>query len=182
MKDLSMHIMDIAQNSIAAKATQLYIEINENSIRDLYCITIIDDGIGMPEKILNSVIDPFFTTRVTRKVGLDIPLLKQNAERTGGDFTIESEEGKGTKLVASFDSSHPDFLPLGDIAGTIVLLTAANKNISIKYRHISKKGEYLYDTQKVNETLDGVSIDEPAVIKFLKDMINENLTEIEVLK
>lgn len=182
MKDLSMHILDIAQNSITAKATKLYIEIDENSIQNVYSMTIKDNGIGMSQDLLTSVTDPFFTTRTTRKVGLGIPLLKQNAERTGGKFIIESSEGEGTTLTATFVPWHPDFLPLGDISGTVVLLTAANPEISIRYKHVTKKGQYLYDTCEIEKALEGVAINEPSVIRFLKEMINENLAEIEISK
>ncbi|HLN53895.1 MAG TPA: ATP-binding protein [Lentimicrobium sp.] len=182
MKDLSMHMLDIAQNSITANATMLYIEINENNNQNLYSITIKDNGIGMSQDLLTSSLDPFFTTRKTRKVGLGIPLLKQNCERTGGNFLIDSTVGAGTTVKAEFIRSHPDFMPIGDLSGTIVLLTAANPEISFKYLHITKKGQYLYDTNEILKVLDGVSVNEPTVRNFLKEMINENLKEIEISK
>ena len=180
MKDLSMHIMDIVQNSLSAKATMITIEIIENMDEDSYIINIKDDGIGMSRDFVSTVTDPYVTTRTTRKIGLGIPLLKQNAERTGGQFTIDSEEGKGTKVKAEFIFMHPDRLPIGDIAGTVVLLCAANPNVTIHYHHVTNSGEYNFDTTEILETLDGISISEPSVIKFLKEMINENLQMIGI--
>lgn len=182
MKDLSMHIMDIAQNSISANCSVLKIEIREDMDLDNYSITIEDNGVGMSPEFLEIVTDPYVTTRTTRKIGLGLPLLKQNCERTGGDLTITSAEGVGTKVVANFVLTHLDRPPLGDIAGTIVLLTAANPDIYITYHHVTNTGEYIYDTKEINATLDGVSINEPSVMRFLKEMLNENLKEIKILR
>lgn len=180
MKDLSMHIMDIAQNSISAKATWIKIEIVENMDEDNYAIIIEDNGFGMSPELVASVTDPYVTTRTTRKIGLGIPLLKQNAERTEGNFSISSEEGVGTKVIANFTLNHPDRPPIGDIAGTIVLLSAANPNVTIQYHHVTNTGEYTFDTAEITKTLDDVSITEPSVIRFLKEMINENLNELKI--
>lgn len=180
MKDLSMHIMDIAQNSISALADLIKIEIHENVTNNSYSVIIEDNGKGMPAELLSKVTDPYVTTRTTRKVGLGLPLLRQNAERTGGSFRIESEEGKGTKVIADFILNNFDRPPLGDIAGTIVLLAAANLKIRFIYRHKTEKGEYLFDTYEINEMLDGMPISEAGIIRFLKEMINENLQEIQI--
>lgn len=175
-----MHIMDIFQNSITARATQISLEIRENMDEDNYTITIKDNGIGMSPEFVSKVTDPYVTTRTTRKIGLGIPLLKQNAERTGGEFAIISTEGIGTTVTANFVMNHPDRPPLGDIAGTMVLLAAANPEIVIQYVHITNSGEYEFDTVDINTILDGVSISDASVIRFLKEMINENLKEIKI--
>lgn len=182
MKDLSMHIMDIAQNSITAKSSKLHIVISENMDDDTYTIIIKDNGIGMTRDYLSTISDPYVTSRSTRKVGLGIPLLKQNAERTGGAIEILSEPGEGTTLRAEFIFTHPDRPPIGDIAGTIVLLCVANPELELTYHHITNTGEYNYNTVEIRETLDGVSISEPSVARFLKEMINENLNQIGVSK
>ncbi|HLO90861.1 MAG: ATP-binding protein [Chloroflexota bacterium] len=182
MRDLSMHIMDIAQNSITAKATKLSMNISEDLTNDTYTITIEDDGIGMTREYLSTISDPFVTSRTTRKIGLGIPLLKQNAERTGGKIEIESEPGKGTTVKAIFSLSHPDRPPLGDIAGTVVLLSVANPEIEITYNHHTDIGDYQYNTNEISDSLEGVSINNPEVYKFLKEMINENLEEIRFSK
>lgn len=180
MKDLSMHIMDIAQNSVSAMADLIRIEIHENVANDTYQVIIEDNGKGMNAELVSKVTDPYVTTRTTRKVGLGLPLLKQNAERTGGRLSIESEEGKGTKVTASFSLSNFDRPPLGDIAGTIVLLAAANLKIRFVYQHVTENGEYIFDTLEVNEMLDGMPISEAGIIRFLKEMITENLQEIKI--
>lgn len=182
MRDLSMHVMDIAQNSLTAKSTYIRISIKEDIKEDQYRISFEDNGIGMTRDYVSTITDPFVTSRTTRKVGLGIPLLKQNAERTGGKLLIESEPAKGTKVEAIFSFSHPDRPPLGDIAGTIVLLCSANPDVTFEYIHSTGKGEYVFNTNEVTEALDGISIAEPSVIRFLKEMINENLTEIEISK
>jgi anti-sigma regulatory factor (Ser/Thr protein kinase) len=182
MKDLSMHIMDIAQNSISAMSSELYIEINENMDDDAYTITIADNGIGMTRDYLSTISDPYVTSRSTRKVGLGIPLLKQNAERTGGSIEISSEPGQGTTVKAIFIFTHPDRPPIGDIAGTIVLLCVANPELDLTYHHITNTGEYNYNTMEIRETLDGVPINEASVARFLKEMIIENLDQIGISK
>ncbi len=180
MKDLSMHIMDIAQNSISAEADLIEISITENTVTDCYRIEISDNGKGMTADFLAKVTDPYVTSRTTRKVGLGLPLLKQNAERSGGSMKILSQPGKGTAVTADFGLKNIDRPPLGDIAGTIVLLAAANLKIRFIYRHITEKGEYRFDTKEANEMLEEMPISEPGVIRFLKEMIKENLQEIDI--
>ena len=175
-----MHILDIIQNSVRAKASEVELDIIEELENNLYIIVIKDNGCGMDKNTLDKVIDPFFTTRTTRKVGLGLPLLKQNAERTGGYMNIISEEGKGTKLTAVFMHDNLDRPSLGDIAGTVVLLVGANPEMSFVYKHKTGKGEYVFNTNDVNEVLEGVPINEPEVLRYLKEMINENLKEINI--
>jgi anti-sigma regulatory factor (Ser/Thr protein kinase) len=175
MRDLAMHIMDIAQNSLVAKATTITIGITENIEEDTYRIIIEDNGIGMTQDYVATITDPYTTTRTTRKVGLGIPLLKQNAERTGGNLEIESSLGVGTTVKATFSLFHPDRPPVGDIAGTVVLLCGANPQVTFKFDYITSNGEYNFNTDEVNDTLEGISISDPSVIRFLKEMINENL-------
>lgn len=180
MKDLSMHIMDIIQNSVRAKASDVELEIIEEKEKNLYTIIIEDNGSGMDEETLKKVTDPFFTTRTTRKVGLGLPLLKQNAERTGGYMELSSQKGVGTKLKAVFEHDNWDRPAIGDIAGTVVLLVGANPEMSLIYRHKTDTGEYVFNTKEIVEVLDGVPINEPEVLRYLKEMINENLKEIKI--
>jgi hypothetical protein len=180
MKDLSMHIMDIAQNSISANADLIEVEITENAETDLYQIVISDNGKGMTAEYTARVTDPYVTSRKTRKVGLGLPLLKQNAERTGGSLIIKSTLNKGTIVTANFSLSNFDRPPLGDIAGTMVLLAAANLKTRFIYRHTTEKDTFTFDTKEVNEMLEGMPISEAGVIRFLKEMINENLQEISI--
>lgn len=178
MKDLSMHIMDIIQNSVRAQATLVELDIVEDVVNDVFSIAIKDNGCGMSPEILEKVTDPFFTTRTTRKVGLGLSLLKQNAEQTGGEMKIWSEEGKGTHLEVRFSHAHIDRPVIGDIAGTIVLLAGANPEMDFIYHHKTNKGEYIFDTKEIKEVLDEVSISDPTIMKYLKELIKENLNTI----
>lgn len=178
MKELSLHILDIIQNSIVAGADLIEIDLLENKKGNVYSITIKDNGKGMSTEMLANVTDPYCTSRTTRKVGLGIPLLKQNAERAGGSFTIESELGKGTVLKATFQHNNFDRPMMGDIAGVIILTVAANEKIHFIYTHKTDIGEYIFDTEEIKEAMDGMSINQPQVIRYLKEMIKENLAEI----
>ncbi len=180
MKDLSLHILDIAQNSISAKATFIEILLVEDTLNDLFSITIRDNGCGMSKETLEKVVDPYYTSRTTRKVGLGIPLLKQNAERCEGHFSITSEENKGTELVATFRYNNIDRPALGDIAGVIVILATSNPKIDFVYTHRYNSKEYCFDTREVTKALEGTPINDLKVTRFLKEMVKENLDEIQI--
>ena len=122
MRELSLNVLDIAQNSISAGAKLIEIDIREDTAKRLLTIRIADDGCGMTREKLKSVIDPFYTTRTTRKVGMGVPLFRMAAEMTGGSFEIDSEPGKGTVVTALFHTDHVDFVPLGDICSTVTML------------------------------------------------------------
>ena len=178
MKDLSMHIMDILQNSTRAGATEVTLEVLEDAAADTLTIRFIDNGCGMDEETVQKVINPFFTTRTTRKVGLGLPLLKQNTEQTGGSLDIQSEKGKGTTVTAVFGRTHLDRPPMGDLAGTVVLTASAYPDIRFIFHYHNGETDYVFDTVEVNEALDGISIQEPEVIQYLKEMIQENIGNV----
>ncbi len=182
MKDFAMHIMDIVQNSITADAAKITVSITESVKNNVLELVITDNGKGISEEMLKNVTDPFVTSRTTRKVGLGLSLLKQHAISTGGDLKITSKVGKGTKVFVNFELSHYDRQPMGDIAGTMVLLAAANPKTRFIYEHSTDCGKYTFDTDEVNEMLEGMSISEATVIRFLREMIEENLNEIKVSK
>lgn len=173
-----MHIMDIIQNSVRAEASLVELKITESMKQDLFSISIKDNGFGMSEEMLAKAIDPFFTTRTTRKVGLGLSLLKQNAEMTGGRMEISSKEGVGTELEVIFSHKHLDRPTLGDIAGTMVLLVGANPEMDFIYTHITDEGEYVFDTKEVKEVLDGMPVSDANIMQYLKEMIKENLNTI----
>jgi hypothetical protein len=170
--------MDIAQNSIRANATRVEVDVEERVTRDTLAITIRDNGKGMDAMTVARVSDPFFTSRTTRKVGLGIPLLKQNAEATGGAVTVRSLPGEGTTVEAVFSRSHLDRPPSGDIPGTVVLLAVANPGIDVRYKHVTEKGEYFFSSKETREFLGGVPLDDPEVVAALREMITENIKEI----
>lgn len=182
MKDLSLHIIDIFQNSVSAKATKIELLIIENTERDELLMQFKDNGIGMSTEMVNNVTNAFYTTRTTRKVGLGIPLLKRNAELTGGDFSITSELGVGTEINVRFKHSHIDRQPFGDLAGAVVLTATSYPKTRFVYKHQKDGMEYIFDTDEINEVLDGISIQSTDVVLMLKELIESNLEEIRVKK
>lgn len=178
MKELSLHVYDLLENSIAAKATLVELTIRDSKKDNVYAFTIKDNGKGMSPEFLAKVTDPWTTTRTTRKVGLGLPLIKMNTENAGGGMNIESTVGVGTTLNFWFQHDHLDRAPMGDLAGTIVMLCSQYEDIHFIYKHITDIGEYVFDTEEIKEALDGMPMKDLTIIKFLKDMINENLTEI----
>ena len=153
MKDISLHVLDIVQNSISANATMIEIGIEESQADNTYCVRIKDNGKGMTKEMAEKAIDPYVTSRTTRKVGLGLPLLKLNAERTGGNLAITSDLGKGTEVDAHFVYNNIDRIPLGDMAGTIVLLASANPLIEFVYTHTVNGEQYIFDTREIKEVL-----------------------------
>ena len=179
MKELALHILDIAQNSITAGAKNIEVSIVEDEGANNLTIRVEDNGCGMSEEMVRKVTDPYVTSRTTRKVGMGIPLLKHSAEQAGGALSIESEPGRGTKLQASFERDHIDKPVLGDIAGVITILIGSNPDIRFQYHHKKNNESFNIDTKEINETLEGIPINEPEVLKFIKEMIRENLKELE---
>ena len=138
MQDISLHILDIAENSIAAAASRITVAITEDTKRDLLTVEIRDNGRGMDEKTLQSALDPFYTSKPGKRIGLGIPLLAQAAREGGGSFDIASKPDGGTKLVATFKLSHPDRKSLGDVDGTVRILQLTHPEIRVEYEYISK--------------------------------------------
>lgn len=170
-----MHIMDILQNSIRAKATLIQLNVTEDSVADTLTLEFIDDGCGMSEETLSKVLNPFFTTRTTRKVGLGLSLLKQNAEQTGGGLDIQSKLGEGTVVRAVFGLSHWDRQPMGDLPGTLILTVSAHPEIRFIFRYKSETIDFVFDTEEVNEVLDGASLQDPSIVRDLKELVEANL-------
>ncbi len=177
MRDISLHLLDIVQNSVTANAKHIDIMFTlEDSVLTM---TVKDDGKGMSEELLARVRSPFATTRTTRKVGLGIPLLQQNARLTGGDVSIESRLGEGTTISAVFHTASIDCLPLGDLAGTIVTLVLANPETpEFSLVCTSEKGHMSFSTQEVRAALQGVPLSEPEVIRWMQESIQEEIEPI----
>ena len=180
MKNLALHILDIAQNSLRAGAKTIRISIIESGEMNTYDMVIEDDGAGIPEALLPKVTDPFITTRTTRKVGLGLPLLMQSTRQTGGSLEILSEEGKGCLVKACFISNHIDRPPLGDIAGVIRILTCANPGVQIRYTHRTDAAAYTFDSRELRDEWSEGELMNLSVQKYLKEMIAENLLQIGV--
>jgi signal transduction histidine kinase len=180
VKDLSLHILDIVQNSVSANASVIEINLDIDTEKDYIKLAVKDNGKGMDSEFLKYVTDPFTTTRTTRKVGLGIPLLKQNAELTGGSFSIDSQLGQGTELLARFIPSNIDCLPLGDIAGTLALLICSYPAIEFKIR-VKKENElFEVSSSDISEALDGIPLNNPQVYPIVKEFIYSNLDELQI--
>lgn len=181
MKELSLNILDITENSVKAGAelTSILIVEENNTLR----LTIEDNGSGMSEEILKGVTDPFYTTRTTRKVGMGLPLLKLAAEQTGGEMTVTSVSrdadpvNHGTKVNALFYQDSIDFTPLGDVVSTICTLIQGHPDTDFYFRHriLNQDNDVLVelDTRQIREVLDGVPLNEYEVIKWIEEYLNE---------
>lgn len=178
MREISLHILDIVQNSISAGASLIGVSILESSDEDLFTVKISDNGKGMSEELVKKVTDPFTTSRTTRKVGLGIPLFKAAAELTGGSFEINSELGRGTVVTAVFVRSSIDRQPLGDIAGTMLGLFTSYESIDFVYMHELDGKFFKADTRDIKKILGGVSFSQPEVYLWLADYLKEGEGDI----
>ncbi len=178
MLEISLHILDIINNSVKAGASLIGVTVCEDRQGNRLSVEITDNGCGMDEAFLRSVTDPFKTTRTTRKVGLGLSLFKAAAEAAGGSFAIESEKGKGTAVRADFVYNHIDRQPLGDMAQTITTVLSGNPAIDFQYRHTVDGREFLLDTREVRQVLGDVELSQPEIILWLTDYITEGLREI----
>ena len=179
MSELSLNILDIAQNSIAANATLVEIDVEEDNISDSLLIRVKDNGKGMSESFLKTVEDPFITTRTTRKIGLGISFLKEAAEMTGGFITLKSELGVGTTITATFVLSHIDRQPIGNLTETIITLVSLNPEIDFNIRYTVNENEFLFNTQEVKAMLgDDASLNSPPIIVFLTEYVHEHVINL----
>ena len=168
MKELSLHILDIIQNSVNAGASIIEIEIEEEEKEDIFRFSVKDNGCGMSADFLRKVKDPFTTTRTTRKTGLGIPLLEAAAVQCGGRLDIVSEPGKGTAVTAVFQNSHIDRAPLGDMAQTMVTVISGSPEIDFLYTHIKNGQSFVFQTEDLRRVLQGVPLDTPEVIGWIE--------------
>ncbi len=179
MRELSLHILDIVENSLDAGARLVRITIEEDRHRHWLRIKIADDGRGMPTETRKQVLDPFFTTRKTRRVGLGFPLLEQAAKRCEGEFRIDSEPGKGTEVLATFRLNHIDLAPLGDMAGTLKGLIMSHPEVDFVYTHAVDRDTFVLDTRDVRRELGDIPINHTDVLGHIGKMIDEFLEGIE---
>lgn len=174
MTELSLNVLDIAQNSIKADAKLIKISVFINTPDDLMRITISDNGCGMSDEHVKKVIDPFYTTRTTRKVGLGVSFFKMAAEMTGGNFEINSTLGKGTDVVAEFVISSIDRMPLGDMCSTIQTLIVYNTDIDFIYTYKVDEREFTLASSEMKDILDGVPLNTPEVVEYIQEFLREN--------
>jgi anti-sigma regulatory factor (Ser/Thr protein kinase) len=178
MLELSLHIMDLVQNSLAAGATRVEIRIEESLFEDRLVIEIRDDGKGIPEEMVSRVTDPFVTSRTTRAVGLGLPLFKEAAERCGGGMEVRSEIGRGTRVTAWFQLDHLDRAPLGNIGETMGVLITGNPKVDFLYEHLVDGKTYRLETPEMKKALGRVPLDDPAVWDFVRRDIEDGLRKI----
>ena len=178
MEDISLHLLDIVENATGAGATLVEIKLKEDRGRGLLEIVIRDNGSGMDREMVDRVTDPFVTTRTTRRVGFGLPFFKQSAEEAGGDFSIQSEKGRGTEVRATFEMNHIDRKPIGDIGSTMVSLILGNPDIDFSYESNLDGNEIAFDTREIREELGhSVALTDPAVLSLIKGLFEENKGE-----
>ena len=177
MKEISLNILDIVENSVKAKAKNILVSLKEEG--DKLTLTVSDDGCGMKEDFLKSVIDPFCTSRTTRKVGMGISLFEAAAIQCGGGLEITSKLGKGTTVKVDFELNSIDRAPLGDMAGTMTALISGSPEIDFVYSHNKNGQEFILDTKEIREILGGVPLDNPDVVSWIDGFINDGLNEIK---
>ena len=178
MQELSLNILDIAENSIKAGAALITVELVYCTNADLLRIVIHDDGCGMTPEQLQKVTDPFYTTRTTRRVGMGLPLLQMAARLSGGDVAMESTVGKGTRVEALFGFSHIDRMPMGNLSETMTTLIAANPDRDFLLRFAYDGAGFTADTREFRRVLgEEISLAEPEVLCFIGDYIREHMAE-----
>jgi len=173
-----MHILDIIQNSLRAKASRVEVRIREDREKDRLIIEVQDDGQGMPPEIAERVADPFYTTRPTRVAGLGVPLLKEAAEKCGGHLEVHSREGEGTRILADFQLDHFDRAPLGDMGETLAVLITGNPGVNFLYLHQVDGQTYRLDTREMREVLGPVGLEDPSVFAFVREDVRRGLKKI----
>lgn len=177
MEDLSLHVLDIAENAIAAGATRITVTIDEDEARDLLTIRVNDDGPGMKAEDLRRAADPFFTTK-GKRTGLGLPLLAQAAEQCGGRLTVSSVRGKGTKVVARFRYRHVDRPPLTNMTGTLAVLVLGHPGIAFRYRHARGERTFRFSSPRALAARAGQTAPSPDLIASVRDTLERGLRKI----
>jgi hypothetical protein len=175
MDEIASHIIDIVANSVRAQARNISVTIIKATEEGTLTLSIKDDGVGMDSTAAQKVLDPFYSTKAGKKVGLGVPLLKGTAETTGGSFHLSSAVGVGTEIFASFDIHHPDLPPLGNLRDTILVLVIGNPETDFHFQVTTDSKDFVLDTKEIRGVLDGVPINHPDVITFLSKYLDENM-------
>lgn len=178
MRELALHLLDIAENSVSAKADTVQISVEEDQDSDRLRMRVIDNGVGMSPEMVSRVIDPFVTSRTTRKVGLGIPLLKAAAEACNGFLEIQSTQGAGTTLTVEFQESHIDRMPLGNLAETLLALVIGSPEIHWIFDYRVNGQTYTFDNQPIQEILGDVPVTDPAVLGYLRESLETGIAEM----
>jgi len=178
MRELSLNIMDVAQNSVSAGASLIEIDLAEQTADSLLTITITDNGRGMTEDELGRVTDPFYTTRTTRDVGLGVPFFKMSSEMTGGSFSIKSAPGVGTTVTARYRTDHIDMTTVGDMNETVLLLIFSSPHLDWLYNRTCDGAGFTLDTRQLREVLgDDVPLNDNDVAAWIREYLAEQEAE-----
>ncbi len=179
MRELALHLLDIAENSVSARAKNITIEVIEDTRTDRLRMSVIDDGCGMDADTVAKIADPFVTSRTTRKVGLGIPLLKAAAEACNGFLHIQSAPNLGTRVDVEFQRSHIDRMPLGDLAGTFLGLLIGSPEVHWIFRYRIDDRQFEFDDAPIKQELEGILLSEPEVLKFLRNTLESGIQEVQ---
>ncbi|MCC7359525.1 MAG: sensor histidine kinase [Anaerolineales bacterium] len=177
MRELALHLLDLAENSVAAGARAVTIVVVEDPAADRLSLTIRDDGRGMDADLVARVSDPFVTSRTERRVGLGVPLLKAAAEACAGGLSVQSAPGRGTQVQADFQRSHLDRMPLGDLAGTWLTLLVGHPQVHWRFAYQVGPETFEFDDAPVKQTLAGLPLTEPAVLHYLRALLAEGVAQ-----
>jgi len=180
LADIASTMLDLANNSVRAKATSLRIRLVEEEDKNRFLLWIKDNGQGMDRKLLEKVQSPFFTTRTTRKIGLGIPFAKELAQLCEGRFCLKSKPGQGTLIAIEMKADHWDRPPLGDVGEALSTLIQSASEVEIRFSAKKNQKRFTLNTTKLKELLDGVRLDSPDVILWIKDYVRQELTKIEM--
>ncbi len=175
MQDISLHILDIVENSVAAQASWIEIRLSENKRRDRLTLEVVDNGIGMDEETQKKALDPFFTSKTVRRFGLGLSLLSESARAAGGHLSITSKRGEGTRIKAVFQHSHIDRRPLGNIGETILTLVIGNPAIDFFYVHKKDRQRYVFDTRAIRSRLRDIPVSSLEGMRMIKEELRKDL-------
>jgi len=179
MRELSLHLLDIAENSVAAGARTIRINVSEDLASDRLVLAVQDNGQGMDAATVARVTDPFVTSRTTRKVGLGLPLLKEAAELCGGYLRITSEVGQGTLVEVEFQHSNIDRMPLGDLASTFLILLISSPEVNWVFQYQVNQQIFFFDDAPIKEELQGVAMTEPVILGFLHELLINGVASVQ---
>ncbi len=174
MRDLSLHILDIVENSVAAQADRIEIRIAEDQKKDVLFVEIIDNGTGMDEETVKKVLDPFYTSKTVRRFGLGLPLLSEAVKAANGHLSIRSKKGEGTTIRADFQYSHIDRKPLGNMSQTIIAVIIGNPEIDLIYVHKKNSQSRSLDTRQIRSQLRDRPINSPDGIRMIREILKKS--------
>lgn len=179
MRELSLHLLDIAENSVAAGARNIKISVREDLVADRLALSVKDDGKGMDAQTAARILDPFVTSRTTRKVGLGLPLLKEAAELCNGGLHIQSAVGEGTTVEVTFQHSHIDRMPLGDLASTFLTLLVSSPQIHWEFEYQTALDSYRFDDAAIKQVIEDIPLSDPLILSFLREEITQGVAAVQ---